>query len=82
MIKVALVLIQLTAADGSEFDVNPTEIVSLRPAENRQVFHKAVNCIIATADGGSFGVAETCHEVRQKIGEHLDQTGHLTGESH
>jgi hypothetical protein len=76
---VTLVLIQLTAADGSEFDVNPATIVSLRPAENRELFHKAVNCIVATSDGGSFGVAESCFEVRRKIGVYLDQSGRLSG---
>jgi hypothetical protein len=79
MIEIALVLIRLTAADGSEFDVNPATIVSLRPAENRLIFHKAVNCVIATSDGGSFGVTEFCIEVRRKIGEYLDESGRLSG---
>jgi hypothetical protein len=65
---IALVLIKLTGPDGGEVDFNPAEIVSLRPSGNdTDTFHENVSCVIRTADGNSFGVRETCQEVRKRI---------------
>jgi hypothetical protein len=63
-----LTLIQLTAADGSEVDVNPAEVVTLRVStEDRDTFHENVHCVIKTVDGAAIGVRETCAEIRAKM---------------
>jgi len=64
----AYLLIRLTGADGSELDLNPDEVVTLRVStEDRDTFHGAVNCVIRTVDGAAFGVKETCETIRNNI---------------
>jgi len=54
--------------DGSEIDVNPAEIVSLRnSASDEDTFHAGAMCVVKTVDGSFFGVRESCGEVRAKL---------------
>jgi len=68
VIRLAILLIQLTGPDGSELDINPATIVSLRAAvEDKDTFHGDVRCVVRTIDGNSVGVEETCMRVRDLI---------------
>ena len=68
MIRLAILLIQLTGPDGSELDINPATIVSLRAVvEDKDTFHGNVKCVVRTIDGNSVGVEETCMRVHELI---------------
>jgi hypothetical protein len=60
--------VRLTALDGSEIDINPAEIISLRDTSaDRDTFHGDAKCAIKTVDGATLGVRESCGEVRAKL---------------
>ena len=64
----ALLLLRLTGVDGSEIDVNPAEIVSLRnSASDEDTFHAGAMCVVKTVDGSFFGVRESCEAIRERF---------------
>jgi uncharacterized protein YlzI (FlbEa/FlbD family) len=67
-----LFLVLLHAADGSEIEINPHEVVTIRhvPEESTQV-HDQVNCLITMTNGKAIGVIETCKEVVRIVGDAL-----------
>jgi hypothetical protein len=68
--SLVLALITLHGPEGQVIFVNPQEIVSFRePREtNAEHFTASVRCVLQTADGKLINVADTCDEVRHKLG--------------
>jgi len=63
------VLLHLTSPDGLRIDVNPNEIVLLRPPResDKRLIGPNVNCMIFTGDGKYVATVETCEEIGKKI---------------
>lgn len=62
---VAVVLVMLTGVGGQRIEVNPAEVVSIRP--QRGNLAGGVQCLIHTTDGKYISVVETCEIVRGKL---------------
>jgi hypothetical protein len=60
-------LIALTEPGGHPIDVNPSDIVSLRPPRGQGHFTGGANCLITTADGKFISVTEDCAKVLNLI---------------
>lgn len=65
VILIAVALIALTGPDSQRIDVNPQEIVSIRP--QRGNLSTGIRCLLHTTDGRYIAVSETCETVRGKL---------------
>lgn len=71
MTPVLAAILMLHSVSGSEIDVNPKSIISMREARpNDSYFAEGVRCMINTSDGKFVTVVETCEEIRGLIREY------------
>jgi hypothetical protein len=63
----ATIFIVLTLLDGEKVDVNPSDIVTMRPSGDQM--HPDANCILTLLDGKFLSVVEDCVTVRAMTGE-------------
>ena len=68
-IIIAFHLVQLTGLDGQVIELNPDQVVSVRPVREMDHFGKGINCLIHTTDGKYLAVTETCDMVRNRLEE-------------
>ena len=68
-VVVVLNFLILHQPDGTEIDINPNEIISLRrsPKTASELMVKGANCLVSLADGKNIAVQETCNEIRKQI---------------
>ena len=65
-IYLALVLIQVTMADGAKVHINPEFVVKLYPTKEamsagpNQLVVKGARCVVTLSDGKFLSVLETC----------------------
>lgn len=59
--------ITLSGLDGSQVDVNPSDIVSMRESRDDGSLHRNANCVINLLDGKFTAVTETCSSVRLRV---------------
>ncbi|MBO0718456.1 MAG: hypothetical protein J2P55_14135 [Rhizobiales bacterium] len=62
----ALELLRLMTPDGLPVDINPNEIVSLRPPreDDKRTLNSKVQCVLFTADSKFVAVTNECDEIR------------------
>ena len=63
----AFQLIQFTGADNQKIDVNPDEVVTVRPLRSLEHFGKDIKCLIHTTDGKFIAVTEDCDTVKRAV---------------
>jgi hypothetical protein len=70
MILVQLALYHVTGPDGQPVEINPDQVVSLRPPRSTDHFAKGTNCLVFTADGKYQPTIETCMQVQAILAGH------------
>lgn len=71
MIFIVLHLIVLHVPDGSEVQINPEHVTSLRArSDDHKHFSPHVNCMVGLTDGKFVTVVETCDVVRELLERH------------
>jgi hypothetical protein len=68
-ITLVVALIPFTGPDSQRIDLNPSEIVSVRPPRSTEHFGEGIRCLIHTVDGKFVAVIEDCDTVRQRLNE-------------
>jgi len=56
-------LIELTGPNNQRIELNPTEIVSIRPPSRADHFAPGTRCVINTTDGHFVAVQELCSSI-------------------
>lgn len=64
---VTVVLVSLTAPDGTTITLNPHEIVVMRGQGKSRLLTAGAQCVIGTTDGKFITVMQTCDAVKQAI---------------
>jgi hypothetical protein len=67
LLVLAAVLVALTGVEEQSIEVNPSEVVSIRP--QRGNLANGIRCIIHTTDGKYISVVEDCMTVSRKLTE-------------
>lgn len=73
MLNAAVILVLLHAPDGREIRVNPDSITSMHAGtgSGNKLITEGARCLINLADGKHVAVAETCDDVRDRVGATL-----------
>lgn len=72
-IQLALVLVQVTTADGAKVSINPEYVTKLYPTKEamargpNQMVVKGARCVITLADGKFLSVLEECDYLRSVL---------------
>lgn len=71
LVAAGISFIQVTTPGGATVDLNPREIITLRPPreDEHRGSQKDVRCLVFTADAKFVSTLEDCHEIRQLIRE-------------
>ena len=56
-------MVEFTGPYGKMLEINPDEIVSIRPPRDLDQFTPEVQCVIFTTDSKIIGVRNNCHDV-------------------
>lgn len=69
MIELAVELLWVIAPDGARVEINPAEIVALRPPRehDKRTLGNNVRCILFTADGKFIAAVEDCDVIKRRI---------------
>jgi hypothetical protein len=62
-----IILIQVTGPDTQVIDINPSQVVTVRPPRVSDHFGPGVHCLINTTDGKFVGVVQTCETVQKLL---------------
>lgn len=66
-------MIELTGPDNQKIELNPYEVVTVRPVrpDASSHFGKSIRCLVHTTDGKFVAVTEDCDTVKKKVEEVL-----------
>lgn len=68
ILELVLQLVEFTAPGNQHVEINPAEVVAIRPVKKE---HESgnVKCVIYTVDGKFISVMEDCNVVHEKLGK-------------
>lgn len=69
MSAVLVALVMLTGPDQQPIELNPQQVVTVRPPRGNEHFAPGVHCLIHTTDGKIVAVLEDCPTVRGLLEE-------------
>lgn len=71
-IDALILLIALTALNDRRIDFNVYDIVTLQDVTDGELVGEGAHCAVATLDGRSLYVRETCQHIRHMIDMRID----------